>query len=60
MKENHVIREAARKNGVKHWQIAMRLGISEQTIMRWLRAPLSPDKEKAILEAIEAIAKEDA
>lgn len=58
MKENQTVREAAKRNGVKHWQIAEHLGISEPTIMRWLRIPLSPEREKAVLEAIEAIAKE--
>ena len=59
MKNNKTVREAAKKHGVKHWQIAERLGISEQTIMRWLRTPLSPEREKAIFEAIEAISRED-
>lgn len=58
MKENQTVREAAKRKGVKHWQIAEHLGISEPTIMRWLRIPLSPEREKAVLEAIEEIAKE--
>lgn len=58
MKANNTIREAAKRKGVKHWQIAEHLGISEPTIMRWLRVPLSPEKEKAVMEAIEALAKE--
>ena len=58
MKANQTIREAAKRKGVKHWQIANYLGISEPTIMRWLRFPLSPEREKAIMEAIEVIAKE--
>lgn len=59
MKANPTVREAAKRNGVKHWQIAQRLGISEPTIMRWLRVPLSAEREKMIMEAIEAIAKEE-
>lgn len=58
MKANPEIREAAKRMGVKHWQIAQYLGISEPTIIRWLRVPLSPEKEKSILVAIETIAKE--
>lgn len=58
MKANQAVRETAKKNGVKHWQIAMHMGVSEQTILRWLRGPLSTEREKAIMEAIEAIAKE--
>lgn len=59
MKANQMIRDAAKKKGVKHWQIAEYLGISEPTITRWLRVSLSPDREKAILDAIEAIRKGD-
>ena len=58
MKENQTVRELAKKKGVKHWQIAGHLGISEATIMRWLRIPLSPERERIILNAIESIAKE--
>ena len=58
MKANQTIRAEAKRKGVKHWQIAEYLGISEPTIMRWLRVPLSPEKEKAVMEAIEALAKE--
>lgn len=58
MKANQTIREAAKRKGVKHWQIAKYLGISEPTIMRWLRVSLSPEREKVVMEAIEALAKE--
>lgn len=58
MKANQEVREAARKMGVKHWQIAEHLGISEPTIMRWLRVPLSKEREQAIMTAIEELAKE--
>lgn len=58
MKANQTIREAAKRKNVKHWQIAEYLGISEPTIMRWLRIPLSPEREKAVMEAIETLAKE--
>lgn len=58
MKANQATREAAKMKGVKHWQIAAYLGISEPTIVRWLRTPLSAEKEKAIMAAIEALAKE--
>ncbi len=58
MVANQTVRDAAKRNGVKHWQIAEHLGISEPTIVRWLRLPLSPEKEQAILEAIKALSKE--
>ena len=57
MKTNATIRESAKKKGVKHWQIAMYLGVSEPTFVRWLRVPFSPEKEKSVLLAIDEIAK---
>lgn len=58
MKANQKVRDAAKKHNVKHWQIAAHLGISEPTIVRWLRVPLSPEKEQTLLAVIEEIAKE--
>lgn len=58
MKANQTIREAAKRKGVKLWQIAAHLGISEPTITRWLRSALSPEKENEILRAIDEIAEE--
>lgn len=55
---NERVRQAAKKAGVPLWKIAERLQISEPTMTRWLRVPLSAEKEKAIMEAVEAIAKE--
>lgn len=57
MKENSSVRKAAKDAGVKHWQIALELGISEQTFMRWLRTPLPEEKELAILSAISRLTK---
>lgn len=60
MRANQKVRDAAKMRGVKHWQIADHLGISEPTIVRWLRTPLPEEKEKAVMTAIEEIAKEGA
>lgn len=58
MRANNEIRETAKKANVKHWEIAARLGVSEQTFVRWMRSPLANEKEKAILDAINELAKE--
>ena len=57
MKTNQTIREAAKRKGVKLWQIAAHLGISEPTMTRWLRSTLSPERENAIMKAINEIAE---
>lgn len=58
MKANNDVREAAKKANVKHWEIAARLGVSEQTFVRWMRSPLASEKEDAILNAINELARE--
>ena len=55
---NKSIREFIESNGVKHWQVAHKLGVSEQTLVRWLRVPIAQDKEDAIRVAVSEIAKE--
>lgn len=58
MKANLEIRAMAKNAGVKLWQIADRLGISEPTIVRWLRVPLSPERRQMVVDAIRTLAKE--
>lgn len=58
MKANKSIREKAKSKGVRLWQIAAYLGVSEPTITRWLRIPLSPEKQRAFSNAIDEITKE--
>lgn len=55
MTANNEIREKARTAGVKHWQIANAMGVSEQTLVRWLRTPLDECKRQRIIAAIEQL-----
>lgn len=52
---NNEIREQARTAGVKHWQIANAMGVSEQTLVRWLRTSLDESKRQRITAAIEQL-----
>lgn len=52
---NRKIRENARSSGVRLWQIADHLGISEASMTRKLRHQLSTEEEAKILDAIKAI-----
>lgn len=58
MAANKEIRERAKQAGVKHWQIAIQMGVSEQTLVRWLRTPLDENKEQRIAAAIECLVAE--
>lgn len=57
---NKVIREAAKNKGVKLWEIALFLCVSEATITRMLRVELAQEKTAEILSAIDRIAAEKA
>jgi len=54
---NHEIRGKMKEKGIKQWEIADVLGISEFTLSRWLRKEILDSKRQRILEAIESIAK---
>lgn len=58
MNANKKIRDAMKNKGVRQWQVALRLGVSDQTLIRWLRVPLTADKEAAVLAAVEELSKE--
>ena len=58
MKCNETIRKAARIAGVPLYLVAHQLGVSEPTIHRWLRFPLSKEKEQQIMKAISEIETE--
>ena len=54
---NKIIREELKERGVRHWELAHELGISEQTLVRWLRFELDEDRQLDMLMKIEEIAK---
>ena len=56
MATNEKIRAAAKREGVKLWQIADRLGINDGNFSRRLRHELPPDETAKILALIDEIA----
>lgn len=50
-----------RKSLIPQWKIGKELGVSEQTIVRWLRVPedLEKDKVTQIEEALDKLMKEE-
>ena len=55
MEKNSDIRNEARKAGVKLWQIAERLNITDSTFSRKLRRELTVDEKAAIIAIINEI-----
>ena len=51
---NPDIRYEIMKRGLKNYQVATMLGVTETTFSRWLRTELPAEKKKEILEALKA------
>ena len=56
--KNQDIRDAAKKSGIKLWQIAEKLGIWDATLSRKLRKELPQEEKEKILGIIAELAKE--
>lgn len=55
---NNDIREKIKFAGVRYWQVAGELGVSDGNFSRMLRRELPDDKKTQILEAIDRLTKE--
>ena len=53
--KNKEIREAAQKAGIKLWQLAEELGMSDCCFSRKLRKEFSPEEKTKALNAIERL-----
>lgn len=60
MNQSLKIREKIREAGLFQWQVAQKIGVSEFTLIRWLRSELSEERVNAIYKAIETLAKKEA
>ena len=58
MTANQDIRTAAKQNGVRLWEVADRLNVSEPTITRKLRRELPADEKQRIISLIDEISAE--
>lgn len=56
--KNQDIRDAAKKSGIKLWQIAEKLGIWDATLSRRLRKELPQEEKEKIIGIIAELAKE--
>ena len=55
---NAEIKTLMREKGVRQWQVAEALGMSEATITRTLRRDLSPEMKDRMIQAINKIVSE--
>lgn len=56
---NLEIRTAIMAAGLKHYQVAEKLGIHDDSFSRMLRKELTDEKKRIVLEAIEALKQND-
>lgn len=57
---NAEIKALMREKGVRQWQVAEALGMSEATITRTLRRDLSPEMKDRMIQTINTIVSENA
>ena len=55
---NTEIRDAAKRNGVRLWQVAEGIGISDAAFSRKLRRELPADEREKVLNVIDKLAAE--
>lgn len=53
---NDIVRAAAKKAGVKLWEVADYCGVADTTFSRQLRKELPQERQKILLAAIAAVA----
>ena len=58
LRSSQYIRDTAKAGGVKLWQIATRLGITDSYFSRLLRKELPEDKQAQIMEIIVELSRE--
>lgn len=54
---NQDLKDEMRIAGVRQWEVAEAIGVSEMTLVKWMRFELPEDKRQRVLQAIEQIKK---
>lgn len=54
---NEAIRQAAKENGLRLWEVAEILGVTDSTFSRKLRHELPSEQKQHIVDAIESAAR---
>lgn len=52
---NKDLRDEFRIANVRQWEVAEAMGISEMTLVKWLRRELTEEKKKLVREAIRKV-----
>lgn len=55
---NKQLRNYMKQNNVPYWRLAVAFGVTEQTIIRWLRTELSQTQTDVFMSKVNQIIKE--
>lgn len=55
---NEEIKRELRANQIPQWRLAQKIGVSEQTLIRWLRERLSAERKEKIEKALVDLLRE--
>lgn len=56
---NQIIKDTIKDKGLRQWQVADALGISEATFVRWMRHELADEERNRILAVIDELGGEN-
>jgi len=59
-KANLEVRSIMKEKKIFQWQVAVELGVTDATFVKWLRLPLSDEKKEMVMKAIDKAAKQNA
>lgn len=54
---NDALKKTLRVNDIPLWKCALAVGVSEQTLIRWLRVELTGERKERVETAIKALTK---
>ncbi len=57
MMKNAIVREELDTRRIKHWELARRLGISDNTLSRKLREELPQEEQEKLVQIIQQMAE---
>lgn len=55
MTRNDEVRNTAKRNGIKLWELAGEIGVADTTFSRWLRVELTEHQKEKVMAAMKRI-----
>ena len=53
--KNKVIRNYIEESGLKYWEVAHQIGVTDATFSKWLRVSLDDTKKERVMSAIKEL-----